>query len=135
MEILGFKLRPELLTAIIVLAIIIWITSISSCAKVNSIQEGMATLDYKMGEGVHSSWETREQDKGSSIEWRMQDHDAHLSDFVSPDEKLAFFARTQFKPECCGSSYASSGGCACMSKQQMNYLNTRGGNRTVPDSI
>ena len=46
--------------------------------------------------------------------------------------QLNFFADNQFKPECCVSSTYSSGtGCACLSSEQVNYLNQRGGNRTI----
>lgn len=47
-----------------------------------------------------------------------------------------FFGGLKFKPECCGnpagSSYSNSVGCACMCPEQLNYLNSRGGNRTFP---
>lgn len=47
-----------------------------------------------------------------------------------PDGELFFFQNNQFKPECCPTPYSSSTGCACMSTEQIKYLNTRGGNRT-----
>jgi hypothetical protein len=47
-----------------------------------------------------------------------------------PDGELFFFQNNQFKPECCPAPYSSSTGCACMSAEQIKYLNTRGGNRT-----
>jgi len=47
-----------------------------------------------------------------------------------PDGELFFFQNNQFKPECCPGPYSSSTGCACMSAEQIKYLNTRGGNRT-----
>lgn len=47
-----------------------------------------------------------------------------------PDGELFFFQNNQFKPECCPNPYSSSTGCACMSTEQIKYLNTRGGNRT-----
>lgn len=47
-----------------------------------------------------------------------------------PDGELFFFQNNQFKPECCPGPYSSSTGCACMSTEQIRYLNTRGGNRT-----
>ena len=47
-----------------------------------------------------------------------------------PDGELFFFQNNQFKPECCPAPYSSSTGCACMSTEQIKYLNTRGGNRT-----
>ena len=46
------------------------------------------------------------------------------------DGQLFFWEGTEFKPECCGSTYTSSAGCACATEEQVNLLNTRGGNRT-----
>jgi hypothetical protein len=46
-------------------------------------------------------------------------------------EEMFFFKENQFKPECCPATYSSSTGCACTSDDQRNYLNERGGNRTL----
>jgi len=50
-----------------------------------------------------------------------------------PKGQLDMFASTDFKPECCPNTYSSSTGCACMTVEQLNYLNARGGNN-VPYS-
>ena len=47
-----------------------------------------------------------------------------------PGEEMFYFKENQFKPECCPATYSTSTGCACMSVDQKNYLNERGGNRT-----
>ena len=47
--------------------------------------------------------------------------------------ELDFFATTPFKPECCPNFYSNHNGCACMTTDQYNYLQTRGGNN-VPYS-
>lgn len=47
--------------------------------------------------------------------------------------ELDVFATTPFKPECCPNFYSNSTGCACMTTEQYNYLQTRGGNN-VPYS-
>lgn len=128
---------------IVVLAVLLLSHLVGGCCRC-SLAEGMqvmgAELGYKMGEGVKSSWENREQAKGSSLEWRAQDHDSYGSKFVAPEQNLDFFADTEFAPECCGSNYSSKGGltdsgatiggCACMNKEQIEYINARGGNRT-----
>ena len=49
------------------------------------------------------------------------------------DGELDVFATTPFKPECCPNFYSNSTGCACMTTDQYNYLQTRGGNN-VPYS-
>jgi hypothetical protein len=145
LELLGFKFRVEVVILCLIVGAILGCHVFCSCVKV-SAKEGMqvmgAVLNYTMGEGVANSWDTREQKKGSSANWRSQDHDSYASKMVTPNESMNFFADTQFEPKCCGSSYSAnggltsqgvtSGGCACLNTKQMNYLNTRGGNRTLP---
>ncbi len=48
-----------------------------------------------------------------------------------PEGELFFFADNKFKPECCPSTYSDSTGCACLSQDQVTYINQRGGNRTL----
>ena len=48
-----------------------------------------------------------------------------------PPGELLIFAENQVKPECCPSYYSSSTGCVCTSQKQWDYLNQRGGNRTL----
>jgi hypothetical protein len=48
-----------------------------------------------------------------------------------PEGELFFFADNKFKPECCPSTYSDSMGCACLSQAQVDYINQRGGNRTM----
>lgn len=50
-----------------------------------------------------------------------------------PEGQLDMFATTPFKPECCPNSFSNSMGCACMTMEQLSYLNSRGGNN-VPYS-
>jgi len=48
-----------------------------------------------------------------------------------PEGELFFFANNKFTPECCPSTYSDSMGCACLSQAQVDYINQRGGNRTL----
>ena len=48
-----------------------------------------------------------------------------------PEGELFFFADNKFNPECCPSTYSDSMGCACLSQDQVTYINQRGGNRTL----
>ena len=50
-------------------------------------------------------------------------------------DSLFIFKNNQVKPECCDASYASDTGCVCTTPQQRNYINMRGGNRTVEDGV
>ena len=55
--------------------------------------------------------------------------------FQPGPDQLFLFKNNQVKPECCSSTYSSDTGCVCTTPEQRNYLNTRGGNRTVEDGI
>jgi hypothetical protein len=47
-----------------------------------------------------------------------------------------FLEGTEFKPSCCPSMYTNSSGCACLTMDQYNYLEDRGGNNPGhPDTI
>lgn len=50
-----------------------------------------------------------------------------------PEGQLDFFAKTEFKPECCPNTFSTSTGCACMDMGSYNFLKTRGFNN-VPFS-
>ena len=54
----------------------------------------------------------------------------HQKDELKPGDIMTF-ANTEFKPECCPSTYTSSTGCACITQEQVDYINQRGGNRTM----
>jgi len=44
---------------------------------------------------------------------------------------LGFFNKNTFSADCCPSNYTNSHGCLCISKKQSEFLNKRGGNRTL----
>jgi hypothetical protein len=50
-----------------------------------------------------------------------------------PEGEMDFFANSEFKPECCPSTFSNSTGCWCGTSSDYNYLITRGGNN-VPYS-
>ena len=46
-------------------------------------------------------------------------------------QQMGFFNGCKFSPECCDKApYSNGNGCACLSDEQSNYLNKRGGNRS-----
>ena len=51
--------------------------------------------------------------------------------FEPGDDALFMFKNNQCKPECCGASFSCGGGCVCTTPKQRDYINTRGGNRTI----
>jgi len=56
-------------------------------------------------------------------------------EFEPGQDSLFMFKNNQVKPECCSASYSSDMGCVCTTPQQRNYINMRGGNRTVDDGV
>jgi hypothetical protein len=50
-----------------------------------------------------------------------------------PEGEMNFFANSDFKPECCPSTFSTSTGCWCGTLEDYNYLINRGGNN-VPYS-
>lgn len=56
-------------------------------------------------------------------------------EFKPGPDQLFLFKNNQVKPECCSGSYSSDTGCVCSTPQQRQYINMRGGNRTVEDGI
>jgi hypothetical protein len=55
--------------------------------------------------------------------------------FQPGPDSLFMFKNNQAKPECCSASYSSDTGCVCTTPDQRNYINMRGGNRTVEDGV
>ena len=92
--------------------------------------------EYKGGENnsdVASSWINKAgaYSKNLGYQQTAQKSNAYIGTQVPlPDGELFFFQNNQFKPECCPSPYSASTGCACMSSEQVAYLNSRGGNRS-----
>ena len=69
--------------------------------------------------------------------WRYTDPDEPLMgpEFKPGPDSLFIFRDNQAKPGCCASTYSSDMGCVCTSPQQRNFINTRGGNRTMEDGV
>lgn len=72
---------------------------------------------------------------GNSSSWRYTAPNEPLMgpEFTPGADSLFIFKNNQCKPECCGASFACDGGCVCTTPQQRDYINQRGGNRTLPD--
>jgi hypothetical protein len=43
---------------------------------------------------------------------------------------LFMFANNQCRPDCCPSAYSCSGGCVCVTRNQMEFIANRGNNNT-----
>lgn len=77
-------------------------------------------------------------DTGNSSRWRHtapnEPLQGNFPKFEVGNDNLFMFKDNQCKPECCGSSFSCDGGCVCTTPDQRDFINTRGGNRTAPDS-
>ena len=90
-----------------------------------------SSLNYTMGNGVVGSWENDAAEKGSCKTWYKSLESNKGSAVPLPSGDLSMFSDTKQSPNCCPSTYSGSDGCVCASVEQMKYLNSRGGNRTL----
>lgn len=131
--ILGFKMRLELIILCMLLGGFISLNLFCTCAGgvKESFQLIGSSLDYTMGEGVKSSWEnkTSSEDYSNGLYSSLEGNVG--GEVPLPESELILFNQNKFAPECCPSVYSNSTGCVCATPEQMKYLNTRGGNRTL----
>ena len=130
MKLFGFKCRIEILICIFLLGMAVQCFLFGSCSKL-TMAEGFDTLfgkagadlNYRMGNGVHSSWDNNKSPQKADVAETYVMDDQNQSD-------LFFLANNKFSPECCPFTFSNSKGCACMTTEQKDYLNRRGGNRS-----
>jgi hypothetical protein len=135
MKIFGMEVNLVCVAISIVIGMFIACNTICSC-KIPSM-EGMSSLDSNMHEGVPSSanaWKVSDYPKAKSScnDFRHLAPEAQMSGMHS-DDQMDFFSNTVFAPQCCPSSYSNGKGCACLNAKQMDFLNQRGGNRTMSE--
>ena len=137
LKILGMSCRLEIIIISLIVGAILGCHLLCSCSRIG-IQEGMAVMgasvDYIMGEDTVNSWTNKANKYAANMGYNnasskySQNKGTHVP---LPEGQLYMFADNEFKPECCPSTYSSSSGCACISEEQVNYINERGGNRTM----
>ena len=104
-------------------------------------EEGFATYTLANGGGVGDGYQAMgafdgiRLKTGNSSSWRYTSPNEPLNgpEFKPGDDNLFIFKNNQCKPECCGASFSCDGGCVCTTPQQRDFINKRGGNRTLPD--
>ena len=125
-KVLGFKARVEVIVISMIIGCILGCHLVCGCVTREGMQVAGSALGYNMAKGVHN-------------EKYEQRHDAmevngggKLGPQVPlPEGQLFFWANNEFSGKCCNDSNVSGGnGCACITKEQQCYLNSRGGNRT-----
>ena len=139
-ELFRQKISVEIILLCLFLGYILGAHLLCSCSKI-SLTEGLAMLNnaapisYNMGEGVSVSWESKPELKEAGPKDWYKTLEGNIA--PNPQEwvesgRLEFLAHNKFDPKCCPSIYSGDMGCACVSPEQMKYLNSRGGNRSYP---
>ena len=126
-KVFGMKLRVECIVICLVIGMLLGSHLLCGCVT----EEGMNTigsaLEYTMNNGVHNNKYEQRSDlrevSGGSLNPTVP----------MPEGQLFMYANNEFDGKCCSfSNVSGAGGCACITKEQSDYLNSRGGNRTTP---
>lgn len=147
-----FDKRVSLRTIFIILAFLLILGGIFLYFAFGGIKEGFqaglvglgAAIEYKMGDGVKKSWENTNAiiNNSNPLDINAEPANDVLNIYADlekneggpiplPEDELLLFEKNKFSPECCPSPYSNGDGCVCASPEQMQYLNERGGNRTL----
>ena len=127
----GVKLRVECIVISMIIGALLGCHLACGCLT----REGMETIGsavgYKMADGVHTD---KYEKKVGMLE--VNGGGQRLNPTVPlPEGQLFMWANNEFSGKCCESSNVSGGnGCACITKEQNDYLNSRGGNRSTCSS-
>lgn len=104
-------------------------------------KEGMAVMGSDINEvqngDIAGMWVTKANTYASEFGYGIINNtgSAYTADEPLKNGEMVIFAKNKFKPECCPAPYSSSTGCVCMTPEQINFLNTRGGNRTSDSGV
>jgi hypothetical protein len=107
----------------------------------STTKEGMDTMVSDINEvqngDVAGMWVTKANTYASEFGYGIINNSgaSYTADEPLKNGELVMFAKNKSKPECCPSPYSTSSGCVCMTPEQINYLNTRGGNRTSDSGV
>ncbi len=143
-NILGFKFNLEVLILIGVLYLIMCGHLFCSCCRMN-LMEGFTGANTNNGQsspytlgapGIKETEDAMKWGQPTMVVEKGKPLDPAVKKFLDrpsqklplPEGQLDFFAKMEFKPECCPNAYSSSTGCACMSGNDYNYLIERGSN-------
>jgi hypothetical protein len=91
-------------------------------------------LGHDNNEDVKKSWISNAMHYAGNMGYKtfLQKAAENKGTPVPLEGTMDFFKDNAFRPDCCPSTYSLSTGCACLSSDQLEYLNERGGNRTFP---
>jgi hypothetical protein len=125
-KLFGMKLRVECIVISMIIGAILGCHLVCGCATQEGMDVAGSALGYKMSQGVHMD---KYESKPAMSE---MNGGSRLSPTVPlPEGQLFMYANNEFSGKCCENSNVSgASGCACITKEQYDYLNSRGGNRT-----
>jgi hypothetical protein len=157
-KIFGYEMRVELIIACVAIGMLMGLVMFCDCFQY-SLLEGMTTSkgaaaaapvkkastgkesftnlsnnDLHIDDSYTMGWvqTAKRYASGMGNENKLNTYKNNVGTPVPlPEGELFFFADNKFKPECCPSTYSDSTGCACLSQAQVDYVNQRGGNRTL----
>jgi hypothetical protein len=118
---LNYKLLKTLVICAIIFSVIMFHIGVPSITKegFEVIQEGVDDLEKETKKFVE----------------KFKQSETHLAPEAKlPEGQLFYFTNNKFSPDCCEySTISSNGGCACITKEQEDFLNSRGNNRSSPN--
>ena len=125
-NVFGMKLRVECIIISMIIGAVLGCHLLCGCATKEGMEVAGAALGYKMSQGVHNDKYDPKVGMGE-----MNGGNRLSPSVPLPEGQLFFYANNDFSGKCCESSNVSgTSGCACITKEQYDYLNSRGGNRT-----
>jgi len=140
-DILNVKKQKDIIPDIVKAHALDGISAQNAAPREGFISEGASTLgaalDDKNNSDLASSWISKATTFSSEFGYGDMNNTGTAytgTPTPLPDGELVIFAQNKFKPECCPSPYSSSTGCACITPEQIKYLNSRGGNVTCNSS-
>lgn len=125
-KLFDMKLRVECIVISMIIGAVLGCHLVCGCATQEGMDVAGSALGYKMNQGVHMD---KYESKPAMSE---MNGGSRLSPTVPlPEGQLFMYANNEFNGKCCENSNVSgANGCACITKEQYDYLNSRGGNRT-----
>ena len=125
-KVLGFKARVEVIVISVIIGMLLCSHLLCGCATQEGMDVAGAAIGYKMNDGVHTD---KYDPKVNMPEVAGGEKLAPVVPL--PEGQLFMLANNEFSGDCCSTSNVSGGnGCACITKEQACYLNSRGGNRS-----
>jgi len=120
----GMNIKFNIIKAGLLVGLIWLICSVTciNCFKF-SIKESMANINYNINNSSHAK-------KYDKIYIPDGDTKTLAPKTPMPEGQLHMFSNNEFSADCCKSTtYSGTNGCPCLTKEQEEHLQLRGGNR------